>query len=143
MFSINNYRNIAICWFDSNPFDKKNNMKNLLIISLVCVLMFSCKPEFEEDKTSNLEILNDSVVQKNVDLSTKQTKPVEVRYWSSSETKLPVGEVYKYDCAGMKTSNQNIKDNYVTIKRPNGFLTIVKDIDDDLFLNIEIGDRIE
>ena len=67
----------------------------------------------------------------------------EVRYWSASETKLPQGVVYTMDCSNRGTAEQKLKDNYVTIKRTNGFLTIVKDIDEDLFLNLRDGDIID
>jgi hypothetical protein len=47
------------------------------------------------------------------------------------------------DCSNRGTTEQKLKDNYVTIKRTNGFLTIVKDIDEDLFLNLRDGDIID
>lgn len=64
-------------------------------------------------------------------------------YWSSQETKLPIGIVHKMDFAhGDKPNKDNLSNNYVTVKGRNGKLTIIKDIDDDLFLNMEVGDTI-
>jgi hypothetical protein len=47
------------------------------------------------------------------------------------------------DCANRGMPEVNLKENYVTIKRPNGYLTITRDIDEDLFLNLQNGDIIE
>lgn len=106
------------------------------------VTLFSCKPE-----TSNVEVkevpLDSIYIEVEGKPETSNVEVKEVRYWSSSETKLPRGVVYSYDCSNRNKPNQKIKDNYVTIKRTNGYLTIVKDIDEDLFLNIEIDDVID
>lgn len=117
-------------------------MKNVLIIVLLSVTLFSCKPETNVENVVGVPV--DSIrveVEEKPETSNVEVK--EVRYWSSSETKLPRGVVYSYDCSNRNKPNQKIKDNYVTIKRTNGYLTIVKDIDEDLFLNIEIGDVID
>jgi hypothetical protein len=39
--------------------------------------------------------------------------------------------------------NQKISDNYVTIKKTNGVLTIIRDIDVDTYLNLKINDIIK
>jgi hypothetical protein len=74
---------------------------------------------------------------------TKNTN--EIRLWSSSETDLPEGTVYAMDCANCQSEDgpANSKDNYVTVKRPNNYLTVVKDIDEDLYLNLRVGDVIQ
>ena len=67
------------------------------------------------------------------------------RVWSAQENKVPVGVVIRSDCAHNSqntTDVLDIKDNYVTIKQPNGMLTIARDVDEDLFLNLENGDLI-
>mgnify|MGYP000216832141 CR=1 FL=1 len=119
-------------------------MKKVLSIGLLGFVLFSCKPQTEvtvEETTSPLTIYLDSIE------ATEEAPEVvtvkEVRYWSSSETKLPKGVVYASDCSFRGTPEQKTKDNYVTIKRTNGYLTIVKDIDEDLFLNLRDGDIID
>lgn len=125
-------------------------MKKTILVALLGLTLFSCKKQssvdetlsesytitidstyMDEDEPTDEEVAKETVVAK------------EVRYWSSTETKLPKGVVYTSDCASRGTSEQKTKDNYVTIKRPNGYLTIVKDIDEDLFLNLHDGDIIE
>lgn len=123
-------------------------MKNFLIIGLLGFTLFSCKPETKVEDCLDCEQVVDVTVD-TISVETEEepqannVKVKEERYWSSSETKLPRGVVYAYDCSNRNRPNQKIKDNYVTIKRTNGYLTIVKDIDEDLFLNIEIGDVID
>lgn len=124
-------------------------MRNVLIISLLGFTLFSCKPESKKinENSEYPIVIADTTSVDSVETEEKpETKSVvvkEVRYWSASETKLPRGVVYAYDCANRNKPNQKIKDNYVTIKRTNGYLTVVKDIDEDLFLNIEIDDIID
>jgi hypothetical protein len=121
---------------------KRNKMKKVLSIGLLGFVLFSCKPQTEvteEETTSPLTTYLDSIEEVPQEAVTAK----EVRYWSASETKLPQGVVYTMDCANRGTAEQKLKDNYVTIKRTNGFLTIVKDIDEDLFLNLQDGDIID
>ena len=120
-------------------------MKKVLSICLLGFVLFSCKPRTEvtvEETTSPLTTYLDSV-EVTEEEEAPEVAVKEVRYWSASETKLPQGVVYTMDCANRGTAEQKLKDNYVTIKRTNGFLTIVKDIDEDLFLNLQDGDIID
>lgn len=119
-------------------------MKKVLSIGLLGFVLFSCKPQTEvteEETTSPITTYLDSVEVTEEEAPEVVVK--EVRYWSASETKLPQGVVYTTDCSNRGTAEQKLKDNYVTIKRTNGFLTIVKDIDEDLFLNLRDGDIID
>lgn len=121
-------------------------MKKVLSISLLCFVLFSCKPKTEvteEETTSIVATYLDSVEEPQVTEDSPEELSKEARYWSASETKLPKGVVYTMDCANKGRPEQKVKDNYVTIKRTNGFLTIVKDIDEDLFLNLQDGDIID
>ena len=104
------------------------------------IALVSCKPADEIQDTSNQPTVE--IVQQVVDDSNNTN---EVRLWSSSETDLPEGTVYAMDCANCQSENgpANSKDNYVTIKRPNNYLTVVKDIDEDLYLNLRVGDVIQ
>jgi hypothetical protein len=118
-------------------------MKRVLSIGLLGFVLFSCKPQTE---VTEEETTSPVTTYLNSDEPTEEAPEAvvkEVRYWSSSETKLPQGVVYTMDCSNRGTAEQKLKDNYVTIKRTNGFLTIVKDIDDDLFLNLQDGDIID
>jgi hypothetical protein len=66
------------------------------------------------------------------------------RFWSSTETKLPRGIVQATDYAhGGKGKGDDQTNNYVTIKGTNGQLTIVRDVEIDLFLNLQKGDTIK
>lgn len=124
-------------------------MKRVLSIGLLAFVLFSCKPQTEvteEETTSPVTTyLNSDEPTEELVEEAPETQEVvkEVRYWSASETKLPQGVVYTMDCSNRGTAEQKLKDNYVTIKRTNGFLTIVKDIDEDLFLNLRDGDIID
>lgn len=122
-------------------------MKKVLSISLLCFVLFSCKPKTEvteEETTSPVTTyLNSDEPTEELQQEIPEDVVKEERYWSASETKLPKGVIYTMDCANRGTDDQKLKDNYVTIKRTNGFLTIVKDIDEDLFLNLRDGDIID
>jgi hypothetical protein len=111
-------------------------MKKVLLLSMIALV--SCKPENEVQDTSNQVVVETIQVD-----DTKNTN--EIRLWSSSETDLPEGTVYAMDCANCQSEDgpANSKDNYVTVKRPNNYLTVVKDIDEDLYLNLQIGDVIQ
>jgi len=115
---------------------KNKTMKKVLLLSMIALV--SCKPENEVQDTSNQVVVETIQVD-----DTKNTN--EIRLWSSSETDLPEGTVYAMDCANCQSEDgpANSKDNYVTVKRPNNYLTVVKDIDEDLYLNLQIGDVIQ
>lgn len=68
----------------------------------------------------------------------------KTKHWSAQDTKLPIGIVYAMDFAhGTKEKPGNdYGNNYVTVKGLDGKLVITKDIDDDLFLNMQVGDTI-
>lgn len=66
------------------------------------------------------------------------------KYWSSQETKLPRGIVQATDYAhGSKGKGDDQTNNYVTVKGTDGKLTIVRDVEIDLFLNLQNGDTIK
>lgn len=107
------------------------------------IALVSCK-KVEEVQPSNqptVQIIQEGDIEDDYDESSTN----EVRLWSSTETDLPEGTVYAMDCANCQSEEgqANSKDNYVTIKRPNNYLTVVKDIDEDLYLNLRVGDVIQ
>ena len=103
------------------------------------IVLVSCKPADENPQTSNQPTVQ--IIQESND----ESNTGEVRLWSADEIELPQGTVYAMDCANCNSEegSQNTRDNYVTIKRPNNYLTVVKDIDEDLYLNLQIGDVIQ
>lgn len=109
---------------------------------IVLVSLVSCKrqEQIKDDTDDDIVITCDTIQDEPTNIDT-----TDVRIWSSNEIKLPKGTVYDLDCAGCQTDdeNPNVKDNYVTIKRPNNTLTIVRDIDEDLLLNLHVGDLIQ
>jgi len=108
------------------------------------IALVSCKKVEDVQDTNNNQVYEtyDAV---QVDDEDEPRKTEDVRIWSSDETKLPQGTVYAMDCANCQSEDKkpDMKDNYITIKRPNNYLTIVKDIDEDLYLNLHIGDLIQ
>jgi len=75
-----------------------------------------------------------------VESQSEVATPVTTTYskFSSLETGLPSGTV-----VALANSEDDTKDNYVTIKDHNGFSKIIRDVDVDLFLNLHEGDIIE
>ncbi len=107
-------------------------------ILLMLLLVISCK-KAEEPRPVTIKI-EDSVVP-IVEPITEKIE--EERIWVANEFKLPIGNVVDMDCSNAKNpKKRNIKNNYVTIKRLDNTLTFVKDIDEDLYLNLRIGDKI-
>jgi hypothetical protein len=107
-------------------------MKN--VFYYLVLTLFSCKESTPEAVDLNegtyTEVLRDTIIDdKN-------------NYWDSTELKLPKGVVI--DCTNCTSEvNQKISDNYVTIKKTNGVLTIIRDIDVDTYLNLKINDIIK
>ena len=109
-------------------------MKKLLILLVACFLL-SCSKK-QEPKP----VVVDSIAVEKPAPSPEQPK---VNVWSSSSTGLPVGVVLASDCTNSGRENADIKDNYITIRKPDGVNEIVKDVDEDVFLNVRIGDIIQ
>lgn len=107
------------------------------------IALVSCKKQEDIQDTTNNQVYETyDAVQVDDNDSTKTT---EVRIWSADETNLPQGTVYAMDCANCQSEDEKAitSDNYVTVKRPNNILTVVKDVDEDLYLNLHIGDLIQ
>lgn len=116
---------------------KTKTMNKVFLLSILITLI-SCK------KVSDDNFIDDSSDTIQIEIQDESTKPTEVRLWSSIETKLPEGTLYGKDCAGCQSNEKDdTRDNYVVIKRPNNYLTVVRDIDEDLYLNLQIGDIIQ
>ena|ERR1035437_9868425 len=124
----------------------------ILIFLSIPVFIAGCGPSAEQVARTKQE-RQDSTIKANNDIikATRDTIKVlnevsvvqKVRHWSSYETKLPSGVVQASDCAMRNTASQDSKNNYITIRKSDGISTIVKDVDEDLFFNIAVGDIIE
>lgn len=122
-----------------------------LIILTISLLGCSASPLQETNKTCNCDVLNDTIqtlqeklnTLQNEKLNTLQNEKNEPQIWSASETGLVKGIVIRTDCANRGEENMNLMDNYITIKQPNGISTILRDVDEDVYLNIKVGDVIE
>lgn len=95
--------------------------------------------EIEIDTTYS-EIKNDL---NNTKISDSVFSVSKSKYWSSKEIKLPIGIIYALDCANSNTKEASQDDNYVTVKRLDGSLSVTRDIDVDLYLNLHVGDTIK
>lgn len=119
-------------------------MRNILI--LFSILLISCGPSAEEIAARKKRYDDYLIMLINIRTSvaadtTKKTTVVEalkIRHWDSKEIRLPSGVIEETGC-----SPKNTKDNYVTIKKSDGVSTIVRDIDEDLYLNLSVGDIVE
>lgn len=136
--------------------DKYNNLiipPSIFYIILAIIVMFIvlnyCLFNAKENNVKHLDLSLsiDSVKQGSVE-NNKEIDAFVVansKYWSAKDTKLPVGIIYAKDYAHGTEENptKNFADNYVTVKGLDGKLIITKDIDDDLYLNLNIGDTIK
>lgn len=96
-----------------------------------------CGCDNEKMKTLEAKLLPLNEI---VEPQSEVAKPVTTTYskFSSLETGLPTGTVVALD-----NSEEDMKNNYVTIKDYNGFSKIIRDVDVDLYLNLHEGDIIE
>jgi len=72
-------------------------------------------------------------------VATKYPKQI----WNSSDVGLPEGIVTHTDCASRGTERQDVNDNYVTVRKPDGTSVIISDIEEDVWLNMTVGDSIK
>jgi hypothetical protein len=122
------------------------------VFILVSTIITLCDPKKNEVKHLDMSIEMDST---RVD-SVYQAEEVILEndsvfmvpkghHWISKEIGLPIGIVYMMDYAGRESKNDkdhNQADNYVTVKRTDGSLSVTRDIDVDLYLSLVKGDTI-
>ena len=133
-----------------------------ILFGITCIVLLTlaaCGPSAEEYAAREFHRLDslrgDSIMKsiqkeyptnvKVVKVDTTKPKPVvdNNRYWSSIETGLPCGRVVDIYCYNHETpKHKDHSHNYITIKRRNGILTIVKNVDQYILFNLEIGDII-
>lgn len=104
--------------------------KNILYISLLLLLISCVEKNIQPEELNIIE-------NTNVDSNT--------RFWLGNEVKLPKGLVVKMDHAHAKNgeTDDDLTNNYVTIKTESGNLTIIRDVDVDTYLNVYVGDLIK
>lgn len=110
------------------------NFINTGVFPLVIVILF-----FIGIMTANY--FDNLAEEQNVAVVKNLETPPEGHFWTSVETKLPKGEIYSMDYAHDGGSG-NHANNYVTVKLLTGELKIFRDIDEDLYLNLDVGDEI-
>lgn len=118
-----------------------------VVLIIVCIATCSHKDDKKDevkhiDMTIEVDTTQYPAEQVNLD-SIGNIVVTKGKYWSAKKNKLPAGIVYQKQFAGEGTNNQSQGDNYVTIKASDGQLIIVRDIDVDLYLNLEKGDTIK
>ena len=108
-------------------------MKNIFYFMII-FLFISCEKQ----------IRNEVFIEPSVEINTVSSTP-KVNVWDATDVKLPKGRVIKMDFAHGKGENpeNDHENNYVTIRLPNNKLQIIRDIDVDTYLNLNIGDIIE
>ena len=120
-------------------------MKRAFLFALIITSIFACNKKQEESSQEPNVVIEVYDAEQADSLDIAEESDNNGRFWSSNETNLPIGIVVTKDCAhsGAENENQDQKDNYVTIKQPNGCLTIRRDINEDLYLNLDKGDQIK
>lgn len=144
------YKN-KLCMKGILKFSFECCIKTFAICYTASFLFVGCGPSAEEmaqmAKAHQDSLAHDSIKKLFVGDTLKKLNKVvtivKIRHWSSAETGLPKGVIEEFDCSKRGTKDQNAKDNYITIRKDNGISTIVRDVDEDLFLNISTGDIIE
>lgn len=138
-----------VCMKDSNDKYLFPSPIGHVVFVMLFVIWFGIhKANNLEDEVKHIDMSVDidttHYTQDNINIKDTSFIVNKSKYWSSKETSLSVGIVYAKDFAhGDTDKNNNLKDNYVTIKKQNGQLVIFRDIDVDLFLNVNINDTIK
>lgn len=133
----------------------RENMGHILIILLFLIfpITFICMTNITSKKSDT--IITDSISQdikgtkKKIEnyyndpeiiesLENSESDSSEIRIWKSSETGLPVGVVVGGEC-----NDENTSINWLSIRQLDGHMTIVKNIDGQLWGAIMLGDIIE
>lgn len=120
----------------------------IVVILIIVAIVVGCRKSDKKDEVKHIDMTIEvdttqyPAEQVNLD-SIGNIVVTKGKYWSAKENKLPVGIVYQKQFAGEGTNDQSQGDNYVTIKASDGQLIIVRDIDVDLYLNLEKGDTIK
>ena len=94
-------------------------MNKVVIILLSIGFLSSCK---REERVPIPVTFEDAIEVETDTISDDTVEVVDIRIWSNKESDLPIGEVVDYDCSRLGKKGQNMKDNYVLIRKPIMFL---------------------
>lgn len=115
-----------------------------IILGFVLSLTFIGGEKKDEVKHIDMTIEVDTTQYKaeevNLDIDTISRKG---NFWVGKDINIPSGVIFRKDHAGSGTKLEDQTDNYITVRGFNGQLKIVRDIDVDLYLNLEKGDTIK
>ena len=125
-------------------------MKGVKFVSLLIVVAmfaFSCGPSAEDMEQQRIA---DSIAQadsadsiaKIAHVQQESAVPKGIKIYSANSIGLTSGRVMDMDCKNMGKSDQDLTDNYVTIRNSEGVCEIFRDIDADVFLNLQPGDSL-
>lgn len=104
--------------------------------------MYSCKKEVQEPPAVTvLDSFPTEQVQPQLEEAPKRRL-----FWASDNVKLPAGKIVEKDCAGCKTGEKKpvYSDNYVVVRRSSdSLMVLIKDIDEDVYLSIRVGEYVQ
>ncbi len=125
------------------------------LITILLFSLFACGPTREEmerkQKHKEDSIANiDHIEQDNIANDLIKNEPLQdfvnkgTRKWKSSETGLPAGTIISTNHEGLVGGGTvDATNNYVEIKKIDGYNTVVRDVDRDLYCTLQVGDIIE
>lgn len=118
-------------------------MKKIVLMFVIGIGLISCEEQPKQEETVEVQTIDlDVPVQTQVVTQTVEVYRKPKKLWNAKELKLPVGRIVKMDCSNCLQSDRNLKNNYITIECEDGYLRIFRDIDVDLYLNMEVNDSI-
>lgn len=117
--------------------------KVFLSLAIIAALtIVSCKKEVAEPQPVTVV---DSYPAVQV-VEEPEIKPERKLFWSGQNLNLPSGKIVMMDCANCNSEDKkrDVKNNYVVIRRSSdSLMVIVRDIDEDTYLAIQLGEYIQ
>lgn len=121
----------------------------IFLLCMIIVLPLTCSSNKEDEvKHIDMSIAIDTTAYPAEQVVIEDDSVFKVpkgHHWRGKEIGLPIGIIYMMDYAGSESKddkNHNQADNYVTVKRTDGSLSVTRDIDVDLYLSLVKGDTI-
>jgi len=107
-------------------------VKFISMLIIVTLFMFSCGPSAQE--VYDQQVIADSIA-KVVQIQ----HIANVKVFSATNTDLIPGKVM----AKESSQERGLADNYITVRNANGVCEIFRDVDEDVYLNLEVGDSLQ